>query len=221
MNQHLCPTCVIDTDTCTALRDVPDGLLAVFCLACAERGSGVLARLADPEDAEWFAEMLEVAWQAPLGNVSEDTLIDILDQFEMKSESLNTEDPDSKGFFIDQCAMLIVNAIAVHLNPSAARAEMSGQTLETILGTFDFMLSRVQSVIVRPGLQESPVGRLQRLEQEAQNSIVDSLKELATQQRGIADSDFLVNMRNTSSPVRDEMAAATDEVSDIAGWGDV
>lgn len=165
--------------------------------------------------------MLEVAWQAPLGNVSEDTLIDILDQFEMKSESLNTEDPDSKGFFIDQCAMLIVNAIAVHLNPSAARAEMSGQTLETILGTFDFMLSRVQSVIVRPGLQESPVGRLQRLEQEAQNSIVDSLKELATQQRGIADSDFLVNMRNTSSPVRDEMAAATDEVSDIAGWGDV
>ncbi|MCZ4512347.1 hypothetical protein O3Q52_30115 [Streptomyces sp. ActVer] len=202
----------------SALRDLPAHFLAGFCLGCAERGSGIFVTLADPEDAEWFSQVLEVAWKAPLGEVDEDELIEILEDFETRTESMDVDDPGSRGFSVVQSAMLAVNAIAVHLNPSPARAEMSGQTLETVMGSFDFKLGGSEVVITRAGEDEG-LGRLQRMEQDAQNAFVESVRALTGDQaEPRLGRDFLESLRQSCAPVRDEFKAATSSVAELAGW---
>ncbi|WP_328770967.1 hypothetical protein [Streptomyces sp. NBC_00286] len=202
----------------SALRELPADFLTGFCLACAERGSGVFTTLADPADAEWFSYVLDAAWKAPVGEVGEDELIEIIEDFESRAESFDGDDPGSKGFSILQSGMLAVNAIAVYMNPSPARAEMSGQTLETILGSIDFKLGGSQTKVTRAG-EEEEIGRLQRLEQDAQNSFVASARTLVGDQAGGAlDGDFLENLRNSCVPIRDEIRAATVSVAELAGW---
>ncbi|MFC4464984.1 hypothetical protein ACFPH6_10585 [Streptomyces xiangluensis] len=202
----------------SALRELPAGFLAGFCLACAERGSGVFTALAQPTDAEWFSYALDAAWKAPTGQVEEDDLIEILEEFETKTASMDADDPGSKGFSIAQSAMLAVNAIAVYMNPNPARAEMSGQTLETILGSFDFKLGGSVVTVIRAG-EDEEVGRLQQLEQDAQNSFIESVRALNRDQEGSGlGGDFLENLRESCVPIRDEIRAATESVAELAGW---
>ncbi|MGP4044767.1 hypothetical protein [Streptomyces sp. 2A115] len=183
-----------------------------------ERGSGVFTVLAQPADEEWFSYALEVAWRAPLGEVDEDDLIEILEEFEGRTESIDADDPGSKGFSIVQSAMLAVNAIAVYMNPNPARAEMSGQTLETILGSFDFKLGGSVVPVTRAGEDEG-VGRLQQLEQDAQNSLLESIRSLIRDQGGSGlDRDFLEGLRDSCVPIRDEIRAATESVAELVGW---
>lgn len=203
----------------SALRELPVDFLAGFCLACAERGSGVFAALAQPTDAEWFSYALDTAWRAPIGQVEEDDLIEILEEFETKTASMDADDPGSKGFSIMQSAMLAVNSIAVYMNPNPARAEMSGQTLETILGSFDFKLGGSAVTVIRAGEDEA-VGHLQQLEQDAQNSFIESVRALIRdQERSSLGEDFLENLRESCAPIRDEIRAATESVAELAGWG--
>lgn len=204
----------------SALRDLPDEFLVGFCLACAERGNGVLAPLGAPEELEWSSRVLDLAWKAPLGEVEEDELAEILEEFELRSESIDMGDPGSKGFTVLQSMMLVVNAIAVYMNPSPARAEMSGNTLETILGSFDFKLGGSQIVIIEAGSQEE-VGRLQRLEQEAQNAYIESVVPSTDGQAATRlDRIFLDSLRASCAPIRDEIAVATESVAELAGWHD-
>ena len=194
-------------------------LLTGFCLACAERGSGVFATLADPEDAEWFAHVLEAAWKAPLGEVGEDELIEILEEFEARTGAADADDPGSKGFSVVQSAMLGVNAISVYLNPSPARAEMSGQTLQTVLGSFDFKLGGSE-VTITPNGENEEVGRLQKMERAAQKSFMETVHSLTgDQEDGRLDGEFLEGLRESCVVVRDEIRKATVTVADLFGWG--
>ncbi|MEV0218446.1 hypothetical protein [Streptomyces sp. NPDC050704] len=202
----------------SALRELPADFLAVFCLASAERGSGVFAALAQSADKEWFSYALDIAWRAPLGEVDEDDLIEILEEFENRTESIDADDPGSKGFSIVQSAMLAVNAIAVYMNPNPARAEMSGQTLETVLGSFDFKLGGSAVTMTRAG-EDEEVGHLQQLEQDGQNSFLDSVRSLVRDQGGSGlDRNFLEGLRDSCTPVRDEIRAATESVAELVGW---
>ncbi|MFE7069865.1 hypothetical protein ACFU96_07235 [Streptomyces sp. NPDC057620] len=206
-------------ETYSELRDLPGQFLVGFCLGCAERASGVLVTLADQEDAAWFSHALEVAWRAPLGEADEDELIEILEEFEGRTESIDADDPGSRGFSLVQSAMLTVNAIAVHLNPHPGRAEMSGQVLETILGSFDFKLGDGVAVVTRAG-EDEETGRLQRLEQAAQDAFVASVRGPRGGGRGEPrpDREFLRRLRASCVPARDEFRGATVSVAELAGW---
>ncbi|MFI1678089.1 hypothetical protein [Streptomyces sp. NPDC020607] len=207
-------------ETYSALHNIPSIFLAGFCLSCAERGSGVFSTLADESDVEWLSYVLDSAWKAPLGEVEEDELLEILEEFEARSESFEADDPGTKGFSVLQSAMLAVNAIAVFMNPIPSRAEMSGQTLETILGSFDFKLSGSRISMIEAG-EEEEVGRLQQLEQDAQKAFVASVRSLNSDQReaGLTRA-FLADLRVSCAPVRDEIKMATASVAELAGWSE-
>ncbi|MGX1909828.1 hypothetical protein ACWIID_13300 [Streptomyces phaeochromogenes] len=178
----------------------------------------MFATLADPEDAEWFAHVLEAAWKAPLGEVDEGELMEILEDFEARTGAVDADDPGSKGFSVVQSAMLGVSAIAVYLNPSPARAEMSGQTLQTILGSFEFKLGGSEFTITPNGEKEE-VGRLQKLERDAQKSFMETVHSLTgDQEDGRLDREFLEGLRETCVAVRDEIKEATMAVADLSGW---
>ncbi|WP_157857298.1 hypothetical protein [Streptomyces yerevanensis] len=202
----------------SALRELPVDFLAGFCLACAERGSGVFTALARPADSEWFSYALDTAWKVPTGQFDEDDLIEILEEFETNIGAMDADDPGSKRFSITQSAVLAVNAIAVYMNPNPARAEMSGQTLETILGSFDFKLGGSSVTVIRAGEDEA-VGHLQQLEQDAQNSFIESVRALIRDQEGSSlGEDFLENLRESCAPIRDEIRAAAESVAELADW---
>ncbi|MFH8559474.1 hypothetical protein [Streptomyces sp. NPDC017988] len=207
-------------ETYSALHEIPPNFLAGFCLSCAERGSGVFSTLAGESDAEWFSYVLDSAWKAPLGEVEEDELLDILEEFEARGESFAADDPGTKGFSILQSAMLAANAIAVFMNPIPSRAEMSGQTLETILGSFDFKLGGSRIAMIEAG-EEEEVGRLQQLEQDAQKSFVASVRRLnGDQMEAGLTREFLADLRGSCAPIRDEIEMATASVAELAGWNE-
>ncbi|TPQ16933.1 hypothetical protein [Streptomyces sporangiiformans] len=207
-----------NVETYSALREIPTDFLTGFCLACAERGSGVFAALATPTEAERFFHILDTAWKAPLGEVDEDELVDILEDFEARTGSVDFGDPGSRTFSVVQSAMLAVNAIAVCMHPNPTRAEMSGQTLETILGSFDFEIGGRKARVVRPG-EETATGRLQRLEQNAQASFVESVRSLTRDQDvSRLDRSFLEALRDSCAPVRDEIKNAAASVAELNGW---
>ncbi|MER5971132.1 hypothetical protein ABT112_15580 [Streptomyces sp. NPDC002055] len=207
-------------ETYSALHEIPGMFLAGFCLSCAERGSGVFSALSDETDAEWFSYALESAWKAPLGEVEEGELLGILEELEEREESFDADDPGTKGFSIVQSAMLAANAIAVFMNPIPSRAEMSGQTLETILGSFDFKLGGSEISMIEAG-EEEEVGRLQQLEQDAQKSFMSSVRSLSSDQMeaGLTRT-FLEDLRDSCAPVRDEIKMATASVAELAGWNE-
>jgi hypothetical protein len=199
-----------------SLQSVSGVGLTIFALACAERGSGIFGNLADEQDREWFYRILELAWDVPVGEADENELVEVVEEFQERAESLDPDEPDSKDFYALQSAMLAVNTIAVHLNPSPMRTETSGQTLETLLGDFDFRLSGQRAVIVRSGEAELPVGRLQQMEQTAQSATLQAVVTLTDQDR--VTREFLDNIREICRPVRDEIAAGTVSVAELAGW---
>jgi hypothetical protein len=204
-----------NVDAYQSLRSAGAAALNVFALGCAERGSGIFERLATEGEKEWFSRILELAWSAVSGEGDEGDLAEVVEEFQERAEYFDS-DEHNKDFYVVQSAMLAVNAIAVHLNPTPARTEMSGQTLETLLGDFDFRLSGEQAVIVRAGEPNPPIGRLQQMEQDAQNATLRALSELGDQNP--MTQEFLDSVRESCRPVRDEIASATAQVAERAGW---
>ncbi|MEU8730750.1 hypothetical protein AB0C68_15440 [Streptomyces tendae] len=199
-----------------ALQSMASFGLEVFALTCAERGSAIFRSLATAEDAEWFSQVLDTAWKAAAGEFDEDELAELVDEFQAHAESFGTDDAESREFFVLQSAMLAMNAIVVHLHPSAARAETSGQTLETLLGAFDFKLGGEEARIVRAGETPPPPGRLQRTEQEAQAAVVEAVTALTGPQE--VTRTFLEEVRERCRPLREEIAVAAATVGERAGW---
>ncbi|MFP3988264.1 hypothetical protein U9R90_12290 [Streptomyces sp. E11-3] len=200
-----------------ALRSVSNQQLAAFCAACAERGSG-LAQLGTPEQQDQLTRLLGVAWGVLSGGQSEESAVEVLEEAELmfdEDDPLAEDDPGSPEFLVAQAILLAVNAISVCLHPDPRRAEMSGQTLETILSSLDFRMSGQQAVFVRHGEAEPPVGRLQQLEQDAQHAFMESIIHGGGEP---LDREALEMLRVTSAPVRDEITAAIAEVAELCGW---
>lgn len=150
-----------------ALRELPIDFLAGFCLACAERGSGVFIALARPADSEWFSYALGAAWKVPTGKVNEDDFIEILEEFENEHWG-----------------------------------KLGGSAV----------------TVIRAGENEA-VGHLQQLEQDAQNSFIESVRALIRDQEGSSiGEDFLEHLRESCAPIRDEIRAAAESVAELADW---
>ncbi|MFE6863228.1 hypothetical protein [Nocardia sp. NPDC057668] len=192
----------------------PAGLV-VFALACAERGSGIFQALAEHVEGEQLSGILELAWSAAAGDADDGDSAATVEEFEELAESFDPDESDT-SFFVVQSALLAVNAIALLSDPRPARAELSGQTLETLLGDFDFRLSGQTAVIVRAGETPPPPGRLQRLEQEAQTATMRALTALPN--GDVASREFLDEIRESCRAARDEIASATEAVAELAGW---
>lgn len=197
-----------------ALRSASDAELVAFCAGCAERGWGVLRRIGTPEDAEWYRDAIELCWNAAAGDVSEDAASEIVEEGE---DALGSEEVDSisQEFYRLQCVMLAVNTLAVYLNPSAEKAEMSGQTLETILSDFDFTLSGETSRIIRYGESQPPAGRLQEIEQGAQNWFIENGVD---GDGGRLTEGFLERFRGYCTERGNLLAGAVPDVVDRKGW---
>ncbi|QIK08342.1 hypothetical protein G7Z12_22255 [Streptomyces sp. ID38640] len=196
------------------LRSASDAELVAFCAGCAERGWGIIRQISAPEDAERYQEMLELCWNAASGEISEAAASEIVEQAEADLGSEEV-DPMSQDFYGLQCTMLVVNTLAVYLNPSPERAELSGQTLETILSDFDFTLSGEVSRIVKYGDPQPPADRLQRVEQGAQRWFIENGVD---GEGGQLTREFLDRFRAYCGDKANELSSAFPDVADRKGW---
>ncbi|WP_031507941.1 hypothetical protein [Streptomyces megasporus] len=190
--------------------------LVAFCAACAERGSGIHKLLGASEGAALFEEALSLGWDAAHGAVDDEAVIGLLEEAEdlLAQNSDEEDDTESQEFHATQSLLLAVNTLSVYANPSPGRAEMSGQTMETFLAGFDFKLGGERAVIIRAG-EPSPVGNLQRLEQEAQTRF------LASYVNGTGDllrNATIEEMRDSCLDVRERITHAAKEVAELRGW---
>ncbi|GAA2451160.1 hypothetical protein [Streptomyces macrosporus] len=200
------------------LRTVTHPELVAFCAACAERGSGIHRLLGEPEEAALFEEALSLGWNAARGEVDDEAVVDLVEEAEellgCEDDEDDEDDTESRGFHATQSLMLAVNTLSVYLNPAPERAEMSGQTMETLLSGFDFTLGGERAVITRAG-ESSPVGDLQRLEQEAQTrflaSYIDGTGSLL---RGTTPEE----MRHSCLAARERIAHAVETLAELRGW---
>lgn len=158
-----------------ALRAASPEELVAFCASCADRASGIFELIHDRSEQERFDEALSLGWRAVAGEDVEDAATEVVDVMVAELDEDEEDDPHNQGFYSSQVAMLAVNTLSVYLNPAPQQAEMSGQTLETLLSDFDLTLNGGGSVVTRYGDTPRPAGELQRLEQEAQTSFTDAL----------------------------------------------
>ncbi|NNG85741.1 hypothetical protein [Streptomyces cacaoi] len=150
--------------------------LVAFCASCAERGSAIYAVLGQDDEVQHLNELLHLGWSVSTGGHPDTDLAGIVEEFE---ESLDDDEADEESettFHVTQSAFLLVNTLAVHLNPDPTRAAMSGRTLESLLAGFDFAVSGDKSRTVRPG-EDSPTGPLQQLEQQEQASFMSEFTD--------------------------------------------
>ncbi len=137
--------------------------------------SGIFELLNDRSEQEGFHEALNLGWRAVAGEDVEDEASEAVEELVAELYEDEEDDPHSQGFYSSQIAMLAVNTLSVYLNPAPQQAEMSGQTLETLLSDFDLTLNGGGTVVTRYGDAPRPAGELQHLEQEAQASFAGTL----------------------------------------------
>ncbi|MDI3408436.1 hypothetical protein [Streptomyces cavernicola] len=151
------------------------------------------------------------------GTTSEEESLLALDEFESSLDvesGMEEGNSDSPEFYVAQVELLAANVIAVYLNPDPMRAEMSGQTLETILSSFDFRLSGSEAEFVRPGEPQPPVGPLQRLEHESQWDLLESARSSAVSLSSVG----IRELRAACAPGRDAIISAVERLAEVNGW---
>ncbi|TVL89135.1 hypothetical protein CD790_28515 [Streptomyces sp. SAJ15] len=185
-----------------------------FCATCAERGSAIYSTLARDDEVQHLNEMLDLVWRAVVESSLDADASSVVEEFEEATEDDTEDEADSPGFYVTQSALLIVNALAVYLNPDPARAAMSGRTLETILSSFDFTLSGEQARLIPAG-QESPTGPLQQLEQQEQVAYMSAFADGT----GVRITPERMNeLRRSCLLARNQYEDAVRQVADLSGW---
>lgn len=195
------------------LEGLPPQALQVFCLTCAERGRVIYETLASDEDAAFYNGLLELAWSSAAGAADEDS---VADTFEAAEEQLasDSDEADEEGsrFYAEQAGLLVLNALAAQLNPSARGATMSSNTLETLLASLDFILSGEQMRIREADQPEPPLGVLQRAERDIQEATLTRL-------RAAEVIDFTA-MRDEAGAAYQQIADAVTSAAERRGWVD-
>ncbi|MCC3770392.1 hypothetical protein [Streptomyces sp. UNOC14_S4] len=201
-----------------AISNASDSELMLICAAAAERGMAFCRVLGGTESIEWADEALELAWAAAAGEFNESECADALDGLEMDSGD-DEDDSSSPEFFIAQSLALIGNALSASLRPTAAKAELSVNTMRSLLSMLDFKLAGEHPVIVRYGEGVPPPGVLQQMEIDAERELADLLARRDKgdgQRSNIASA--LPQVEASSREFSAQLATSIEEVADLSDW---
>lgn len=151
--------------------------LALVCAAAAERGMAFSRVLGEPDHLARVEELAELAWAAAVGAAEEDECADALEELEAHFDD-DEDDPSQPEFFVDQSTALVGIALACAARPSAAQAELSTNTMRTLLSMVDFRLAGEKPVVLRYGETAPAPGVLEQREVDAAREVVDLLREV-------------------------------------------
>ncbi|MBE7699969.1 hypothetical protein H9623_06560 [Oerskovia sp. Sa1BUA8] len=200
-----------------AIANASDSDLMLICAAVAERGVAFCQVLVAGHLA-WVDSSLELAWAAAAGEPVQDECFEALDELEMEPQD-GEDDSSRPEFHVTQAVGLVGNALAVSLRPSVSKAEMSINTLRSLLSMVDFKLSGEVPVIVRRGEGPPPPGQLVHMEIDAELAVLALLSrgaESSTQGRA---RRLVANRARDSARVFAEQLVPSIEVfAKLGGW---
>ncbi|MER6976608.1 hypothetical protein [Streptomyces carpinensis] len=204
-----------------ALVDPTEAELMVLCAAAAERGTGFCRVLGSAEQQEWLDAALEAVWSAAAGQTVADECADLLDALVLEEDEGGTEDPTAgPGFFADQSAGLVGEALAMAMTPSAERVETVLRTVRSLLSMADFTLSGEKPVIVRAG-QTPPAGPLVSRELEARREALALLARDRQDAEGEGyppRRDVLIELREATRAFVTEVTPSLEEFAEGKNW---
>lgn len=195
----------------------PDSELMLICAAVAERGVA-FCQVLGAGHLTWVDASLELAWAAAAGDLVQDECFEALDELEMEPQD-GEDDASRPEFYVTQAIGLVGNALAVSLRPSASKAEMSINTLRSLLSMVDFKLSGEVPVIVRYGEGRPPPGQLVHMEIDAERAV------LALSSRGAEGFTQGVTGRLVANRARDSarvfaerLVPSIEVFAKLGGW---
>ncbi|MFC5724363.1 hypothetical protein ACFP1Z_29840 [Streptomyces gamaensis] len=191
----------------------PQGL-TLICAAAAERGAAFCRTLGAQEDLAWVERSLELAWAVAAGEPVQDECAEALDELDLES-GCDEDDPSSPDFYVAQSVALVGNALAVSLHPSAAKAEMSVNTLKTLFSMLDFKLGGERTVIIRFGEATPPPGVLTRREIDAE---WENIWQLTQRDEATVPHEAVVQARESARAFSGRAAEAITEVAELSNW---
>ncbi|WP_157606490.1 hypothetical protein [Saccharomonospora cyanea] len=201
-----------------AISNASDSELVLICAAAAERGVAFCRVLGTTENVAWAEETLRLAWMSAAGEPVDDECADALDDLELGYND-DEDDTSQPEFFVDQSLSLVGNAISVSLEPTVAKAELSVNTVRTLLAMLDSTLAGEQVVIVGYGEKPPPPGLLQQMEISAEREVVDLLAGIdreGTPKASIAS--IVPRVKAASREFSTRLAVSIEEVADLSGW---
>ena len=179
-----------------------------FCAACAERLGVVYRLLSDPDEREWFDDLLDLGWRAAAGEDVDEQCVDVLESTDL--EAAMGEDQADQSFYTGQALALALNTLAVHLRLDVNKVELSGQTTQSLLSDFDFELAGATPRTTAFGEQPPPPGPLQALEIEEQQEFL---------RRATAGIPLDLNeLRDAARRTSERIAEALPALADRKGW---
>ena len=186
----------------------PDSELMLICAAVAERGVA-FCQVLGAGHLTWVDASLELAWAAAAGDLVQDECFEALDELEMEPQD-GEDDASRPEFYVTQAIGLVGNALAVSLRPSASKAEMSINTLRSLLSMVDFKLS---------GEGRPPPGQLVHMEIDAERAV------LALSSRGAEGFTQGVTGRLVANRARDSarvfaerLVPSIEVFAKLGGW---
>lgn len=153
-----------------AISNASDSDLMLICAAVAERGVA-FCQVLGAGHLTWVDASLELAWAATAGEPVQDECFEALDELEMEPQD-GEGDTSRPEFYVTQALGLVGNAFGVSLKSSVSKAEMSINTLRSMLSMIDFKLSGEIPVIVRYGEGHPPPGPLVHMEIDAERAVL-------------------------------------------------
>ncbi|MFB8201250.1 hypothetical protein [Kitasatospora purpeofusca] len=199
-----------------AISNASTSELMLICTAAAERGASFCRTLGTSELLTWVDASLELAWAAASGESVQDECAEALDELEMEPQE-GEDDSSRPEFYLTQAVGLVGNALANSLRPSAAKTEMSINTIRSLLSMIDFKLGGERPMVVPYGTELPPPGPLAKMEIDAERRVISLFNqgEVASQDKVIASA---VSARASSGEFATHLSRFIGEFSEISHW---
>lgn len=197
-------------DVTSALTDAPDSAKITFCTLSAQQISPLYRMLGDAETQEWFDWLIDLCWQAASGDSIENECIEALEALE-DSPELNAEDSDRQEFYAGQALALAANTLAAYMNPSADKAKLAGQTVETLSSEFDWVLAGSIPVIRKAGDSLPDPGPLHASALDVQRSALRALEASNT-------TGNLASVRQSAEQFSTQLQDIVRRLAPELGW---
>ncbi|MFJ2631623.1 hypothetical protein ACIQCJ_05705 [Streptomyces sp. NPDC093221] len=201
-----------------AISNASDSELMLICAAAAERGVTFCRALGPSEYLTWVDASLELAWAAAAGESVQDECAEALDGLEMEPQD-GEGDSYRPEFYVAQAVGLVGNALAVSLRPSAPKAEMSINTLRSLLSMLDFKLSGENPVIVRYGEEPPPPGLLVQMEIDAEREVLALLSQGSEDSaQGVIGRSVATQAQVSASAFSVQLTPSIEAFAELNNW---
>ncbi|NEA56703.1 hypothetical protein G3I60_21820 [Streptomyces sp. SID13666] len=201
-------------DVIEPMRQASDQSIVAFCASCAEQAASLYRGLGNAEFQERFEELLELCWEAAGGRADEDDCVEALEELEVAPE-LDEDDSDRQEFYAGHSLALIAGTLAASMRPDPGKGELSGQTVETVLSEFDWVLAGSVPRVVRAGDPLPEPGPLHTAALDAQRTVLEAIRDNGS--GGTGDLD-LTRLREVSRELAAEITRALPDVAAHRGW---